>query len=117
MAPDRRPVTERRRSERYPLVLPVDYSAVDAFFTEFSANINEGGMFIETNDPAALGTVIELQFQLPGLDRPLEVSGTVAWLSDGKGESPAGMGVEFCELSEAAREAINSVVRNLRARR
>jgi uncharacterized protein (TIGR02266 family) len=116
MAPDRKPVTERRRSERYALVLPVDYSAVDAFFTEFSANINEGGMFIETNEPAPLGTVIELQFRLPGLDRPLEVSATVAWLSDGKAESPAGMGVEFNELSPDAREAINSVVRKLRAK-
>ncbi len=33
---------ERRRHERVALKIPVDYSSVDAFFTEFSSNVNEG---------------------------------------------------------------------------
>jgi uncharacterized protein (TIGR02266 family) len=106
--------SERRRSERLSLKIPVDYSAVDAFFTEFSTNINEGGIFIESESPSAIGSLVQLQFRLPGRDEPLTVSGRVTWLSDGKGEAPEGIGVEFLELTPEIREAINDVVRDLK---
>ncbi len=46
--------SDRRRSEREDLKIPVDYSAVDAFFSEFTTNVNEGGMFIATETPSPL---------------------------------------------------------------
>ena len=106
---------DRRSSKRAPLKIPVDYSAVDSFFTEFSHNINEGGVFVETDAPAELDTVVQLQFRVPGEDEPIQVSGRVAWISDGKGQSPSGMGVEFQELGPEARERINALVRRLRS--
>ena len=72
---------ERRRHERAELKIPVDYSSVDAFFAEFSQNINEGGMFIEMDRPVDLDTPVQLQFRLPGEDRPIQVQGRVAWVS------------------------------------
>jgi len=108
-------VSERRRSERIPLKIPVDYSAVDAFFTEFSANINEGGIFVQSDTHSELGTEVQLQFRLPGRAEPLEVNGRVAWLSDGKSETPEGMGIEFTDLTRNLREEINQVVRLLKA--
>ena len=106
---------ERRRHDRLALKVPVDYSSVDAFFTEFTTNINEGGMFIEMDTPPELGTDVALQFRLPGEEQPLQVEGRVAWISDGKADSPAGAGVEFKNLSAEAREQINRIVRDLRA--
>ena len=105
---------DRRRGERVALKIPVDYSAVDAFFTEFSANINEGGMFIETDNPAEPGTHVQLQLRLPGLDQPITLSGIVARSSDGKQESPAGVGIEFLEIDPDVRATINRIVRKLR---
>jgi len=105
---------ERRLHEREDLKIPVDYSAVDAFFSEFTTNINEGGMFIETDNPAPLDSDVQLQFRLPNLDRPVKVSGRVAWISDGKGDSPSGMGIEFQELAPEVRRTINDLVRQLR---
>lgn len=107
--------SERRHSERQPLKVPVDYSAVDAFFDEFSTNINEGGIFIETDSPAELETVVQLQFQVPGESEPLQVAGRVAWMSDGSGKSPSGMGIEFHELSAASRQRVDELVRRLRS--
>ena len=106
---------ERRRHGRLSLKVPVDYSSVDAFFSEFTTNINEGGMFIEIDAPPELGTDVQLQFHLPGEDQPLQVEGRVAWISDGKADSPAGAGVEFKNLTPEAREQINCIVRELRA--
>jgi uncharacterized protein (TIGR02266 family) len=105
---------DRRGSEREDLKIPVDYSAVDAFFSEFTTNVNEGGMFIETETPSPLDSEVALEFRLPGLERPVKVSGRVAWISDGKGESPVGMGIEFHELVPEVRVTINDLVRRLR---
>ena len=106
---------ERRRHGRVPLKIPVDYTSVDAFFTEFSANINEGGMFVEMDEPPELGTVVQLQFSLPGDEQDVQVEGRIAWISDGKDESAAGVGIEFQNLPPDVCETINNIVRRLRS--
>jgi len=105
---------DRRHSERESLKIPVDYSAVDAFFSEFTSNINEGGMFIETETPSPLDAVVQLQVRLPNLERPIKITGRVAWVSDGKAGSPPGMGIEFQDLMPEIRATINDLVRRLR---
>ena len=114
MGSSRHKGTERRRHERVPLKIPVDYTSVDAFFTEFSSNINEGGMFVEMENGPDLGTQVQLQFDLPGHEEPVQVEGRVAWVSDGKDGSAAGVGIEFQNLSSDVRDTINRVVRKLR---
>lgn len=105
---------EGRRGRRERLVVRVDYSTVDAFFSEFTTNINEGGLFIETDNPSAVGTLVQLMFQLPGPDEPLKVAGRVIWTAPGaQGEAP-GMGIEFEGLDPVARDRVNAVVRRLR---
>jgi uncharacterized protein (TIGR02266 family) len=106
--------SNRRRHERAELKIPVDYSSVDAFFAEFSQNINEGGMFIEMDRPVELDTPVQLQFRLPGEDHPVQVQGRVAWVSDGKGDSSRGVGIEFQNLEPDTRDRINRIVRQLR---
>jgi len=121
MAGDSEPVgaietaVERRRSPRSPLVVRVSYSTVDALFTEFTRNINEGGLFIETETPPPPDTRVSLQFQLPGCDEPIRARGRVAWSRPASAEGPAGMGVEFEQLSPEARAHIDALVRRLRS--
>ncbi len=103
---------ERRKSERTDLVVRVEYRTVDELFTEFARNINEGGLFVETETPHPTGTAVSLQFRIPGSDDPLDVEGRVVRTQEG--ESP-GMGIEFDDLDRQARERINQLVRQLRA--
>ena len=42
---------DRRRSARAELTVRIDYSTVDEIFSEFTRDINEGGLFIETEKP------------------------------------------------------------------
>ncbi len=107
---------ERRSASREPIKIPIDYSAVDVFFAEFASNINEGGMFIETDNPAELEDVVQLQMSFPGLESPVQVGGRVAWTSDGKEGAPPGMGIEFLGLTEETRDTINQIVQKLRAK-
>jgi uncharacterized protein (TIGR02266 family) len=112
--PGSRPPGERRRSPRTPLRVSVDYRSVDRFLTEFSANLNEGGMFLEMARPAPRDSALELRFRLPGEEAPIAIHARVAWVSDGRGGTPRGVGVEFQGPDPAARETIARVVRSLR---
>ena len=108
---------ERRKSERADLVVRVTYQTVDELFTEFACNINEGGIFIETDTPEHLGSSVALQFNLPSSQEPIEVVGIVVRISDGSAPNdPPGMGIEFGDLNAGAREKIDDLVRRLRAR-
>jgi uncharacterized protein (TIGR02266 family) len=114
LAPSIQTDVERRRSGRAPLVVRVNYSTVDELFSEFTRNVNEGGLFIETDNPPPVETRVAVQFQLPGGEEPVRARGRVAWVRpQGPGE-PAGMGVEFDGLDAAARDTINDLVRRLR---
>jgi len=105
---------DRRRAERVDLVVRVDYKTVDELFSEFARNINEGGMFVETESPPDIGEPVALQFSIPGSDEPIQVMGRVVRTTgDGAPDTP-GMGIEFEDLDAQSRDLINELVRNLR---
>ena len=106
---------DRRITPRADLIVRVDYQTVDQLFSEFARNINEGGLFVETDSPPEVGTPVELQFKIPGSVEPIQVTGFVVRLSEGDGENPPGMGIEFENLDDQARKYINELVRKLRA--
>jgi type IV pilus assembly protein PilZ len=105
---------ERRRSDRVELLVRVDYKTVDELFSEFARNINEGGLFVETETPPEAGSVVALQFQIPGSQEPIQVLGRVVRVTGGDAGEGPGMGIEFEDLDEQSRELINELVRNLR---
>jgi len=107
---------DRRRSERAGLIVRVDYSTVDELFSEFTRDINEGGLFIETEKPRPAGTEVALHFNLPGSDRTVKTIGTVVRVNDGSDGSTPGMGIEFEELPPDARRHINQIIQALRSR-
>lgn len=107
---------ERRRSPRAPLVVRIAYSTVDALFSEFTRNINEGGLFIETENPPPPDTRVALQFKLPGSDVPLQARGRVARVQTAGEDGPAGMGVEFENLDHDAHARIDALIRGLKGR-
>jgi len=112
-----RTVVERRRSARTPIVVRIEYATVDALFSDFTSNINEGGVFIETDAPAPLESVVHLRFRLPGTRETLRVSGRVAWIDADANGKAIGMGIEFDSLTEADRARINALVQRLRTSR
>jgi uncharacterized protein (TIGR02266 family) len=107
---------ERRRSPRSPLIVRIAYSTVDALFSEFTRNINEGGLFIETENPPPPDTRVALQFKLPGSDAPLQARGRVARVQVASEDGPAGMGVEFENLDHDAHARIDALIRGLKGR-
>ncbi len=106
---------DRRRAGRAGVTVRVDYATVDEMFSEFTRDINEGGIFIETEKPHQPGTEVSMQFHLPGSNEVVQTLGRVVRVSTGDVATPAGMGIEFDELTSDDRAKIDLIVRALRA--
>ena len=106
---------ERRRAERAPVVVRIEYSTVDALFSDFTRNINEGGIFVETDEPIPLDEKVELKLRLPGSNEFVHVTGRVVRIEPTTATSAGGIAIEFEQLDANARELINGAVRRLRS--
>ena len=106
---------DRRRAGRAVVTVRIDYATVDEMFSEFTRDINEGGLFIETEKPHQPGTEVAMQFHLPGSQEILRTIGRVVRVSSGDVGTPAGMGIEFDELTSEDRAKIDLIVRALRS--
>jgi uncharacterized protein (TIGR02266 family) len=107
--------TDRRRANRSSLTVRIDYATVDEIFSDFTRDINEGGLFIETEKPHLPGTEVSMQFHLPGSDEVVETVGRVVRVSGGGTDAAPGMGIEFDELHPEDRKKIDRIVRALRS--
>lgn len=106
---------DRRRSERADMTIRIDYATIDELFSEFTRDINEGGLFIETEKPKDPGTEVTMEFRLPGASESIKTIGRVVRVTSGDAQNPAGMGIEFDELTDQDRVTINGMIRALRA--
>jgi uncharacterized protein (TIGR02266 family) len=106
---------ERRQYERYETSISVDYSSGDTFLFSYIQNISEMGIFIRSDDPFPVGTLLQLRFAPEGQE-VLEITGEVTWVNPyrpfGDNLNP-GMGVRFRELAPEMRERIVALVRTV----
>lgn len=104
----------RREQGRVRMQAAITISSESNFFTGFSTNISEGGLFIATASLLPLGSPIEVQFTLPG-SRPIQVQGVVRWrreVNDNTPEIFPGIGIQFNDLSPEAEGAIRQFVQS-----
>jgi uncharacterized protein (TIGR02266 family) len=111
-------VTEKRKNPRIMVRVLVDFESDNTYFYDYSNNLSEGGIFVETDKLLPVGTSLTLRFTLPSVDRVFQAIGRVAWLYDPKAgdEGPPrqvlgrGMGVEFKNLDATDLELIQRYV-------
>ncbi|HEX5760697.1 MAG TPA: TIGR02266 family protein [Thermoanaerobaculia bacterium] len=103
-----------RDSRRVPLETRVQlrFERFSGFISEYSSNVSPGGMFVKSQGPSPVGTLLDFEFQL-GDGYPLMTgTGEVVWLrnEDQGPDHPAGMGIRFLRLSKGSRELIYKMV-------
>jgi type IV pilus assembly protein PilZ len=101
----------KRRSERLPIELKVEYKRLNTFFSDYTKNISKGGTFIKTRKPLDVGTAFLFRLHVPGRELPFELNGVVKWVREA-GDEP-GMGIEFLFPDEGAQKALDSQVEAL----
>jgi uncharacterized protein (TIGR02266 family) len=103
---------ERRRHARTPLSLLVQFrfNTFEDFLAEYSVNLSPGGIFLRTDEPRELGSIVYLQFSLKDGSRLIEGMGRVVRVNPpGEQERVPGMGVEFLNFDEESMALIDEI--------
>jgi uncharacterized protein (TIGR02266 family) len=98
---------ERRRSVRIEKFLEVKYWTNRYSVAAHTADISENGVFVDTRNPLAPGTVLALSIRLSDdpSDAPVMATGKVVWA-----EPMMGMGIDFLEMSPEDRDRIRGLI-------
>jgi len=72
----------------------------DGLFYVRSKDISLGGLFLESEIPVRVGTMLFLNFALPGRKRPVRVTGEVMRVAG------SGVGIRFVGFTEKAKSKI-----------
>lgn len=89
------PSSEKRRAVRVEIPLEAVYSNNCRPIRARIQDLSETGLFIDTSHALALGTVIELAFDIPDTEQSIQATGRVIWSAP-----MMGSGVQFTEISE-----------------
>lgn len=103
---------ERRQFQRVSLEARISFESENNFYTGFTGDLSEGGIFVSTYDLQPIGTEIELEFMLP--EGPVvKIVGIVKWLKEPQGtheDISPGMGIEFTNVSPEHQAAIQRFI-------
>ena len=102
----------KRQSQRVQMQAAIDMTSDDNFFSGFSANISDGGLFIATVDYIPKGTQVDLAFTLPTGEKITTV-GVVRWIrevNDKDLSSFPGLGIQFTNLDDTGQQAIRAFI-------
>jgi uncharacterized protein (TIGR02266 family) len=104
----------RRSFPRYRARFAVRFSSVQDFVLEYAANISAGGVFVVTDFPPAMDSIITVVLELPDGGAPVSCKAQVVHLVS-KEEAQergvqAGAGVQFVEADDAFRERIDQTI-------
>lgn len=108
----------RRLARRFPVSFQLEFTPIhQKKHLGTAVNLNLGGMFLASEHSYPIDTRISLEFTLPGYTIPLACLARVAWVNHPewikKNNLPAGMGIEFVELSGASEAILGDFLDNL----
>lgn len=83
---------DARQHPRSEVMLKVEYPGYEDFLHDYTENISKGGTFVYSEREWHVGDRLRLTLSFPGLLRPIQVRGEVAWV---RKEQDRGIGVRF----------------------
>jgi len=107
-----RTAAENRNHARLSLTAKVTMASQSNFFSGFTENVSEGGIFVSTLSPPEVGTMVGLKVAV-GDGEPIDIEGEVRWLRSDEDGNYTGCGVKFLNLSAEVSAAIDGLVRAL----
>ncbi|HYY53203.1 MAG TPA: PilZ domain-containing protein [Myxococcales bacterium] len=107
----------RRAFPRYNVNFAVRFATVADFVLEYAANISAGGIFVHTENPPPLKTIVQVEMELPGSATAVPARGIVVHRvtkEDGskRGTLP-GVGVQFMDADDEFRGRIDAAIAHI----
>ena len=92
---DRHKVRSEKRQEVH---VTVSHESIYSLRQDEVTNISNGGLFLRTDRPLPVGTILYMSINAGLADGPFNIVGKVAWIRPTGESEPAGMGVSFLPL-------------------
>src|SRR5438132_231341 len=107
----------RRAFPRYNVNFAVRFATVQDFVLEYAANISAGGVFVHTENPPPLKTVVQVEMELPGGGSAVPARGLVVHRvtpqdAQRRGTVP-GIGIQFMDADDEFRRRIDSAITHI----
>jgi uncharacterized protein (TIGR02266 family) len=104
----------RRVFPRIPARFAVRFGTVQDFVLEYAANISAGGVFVQSDDPLPLKSIVRVEMELPGGGPAVPARGVVVHRvtsDEAKARGVmAGMGVQFLDADDEFRRRIDEAI-------
>src|SRR5882724_9583697 len=96
-----------RQGKRTPVTLKIKFKSetLEQFIERYAVDVSQGGIFIRTKEPLAVGTQMKFEFQLRDKSPLIAGEGTVVWTRENDPSRPAiapGMVVRFDRLADGS---------------
>jgi uncharacterized protein (TIGR02266 family) len=106
---------KERADERCKTRLLIHYSVNSSnSFSDFTIDLNSGGLFLETSNPPTIDAPIEVKFKLPTYGPTIRCKAKGAWVNEAKNRKkpdlPAGIGLQFLDLPPSDMNAIRNYI-------
>ena len=104
---------DRRKSIRYRVALHLHliFNDLDELREVYSRDVSEGGIFVKTDQPFPVGSMVQLKICLVHQDLTyVEAEGEVVHVTKPGMDVEAGMGVRFLKVSEEGKKFLKEYV-------
>ena len=104
-----------RQGKRTPVTLKIKFKSetLEQFIDRYAVDVSQGGIFIRTKEPLAVGTQMKFEFQLRDASPLIAGEGTVVWTRENDPSRPAiapGMGVRFDRLADGSQNVLEKIL-------
>ncbi|MGW8311887.1 MAG: PilZ domain-containing protein [Desulfuromonadales bacterium] len=109
----------RRLEKRFPIDMQLTFfDTRQKKYHGCCVNLTAGGMFLATESLFPVNSQLMIEFILPGLSRPVQVSARVAWVNHPewrkKSSMPCGLGVQFNTPSQVVESALRTFLASMK---
>ena len=104
----------RRSFPRVQTRFAVRFGTVQDFVLEYAANISAGGVFVQSEEPLPLNSIVRVEMELPGGGPPVPARAVVVHRVTREEANQrgvlAGMGVQFMDADDEFRRRIDAAI-------
>jgi uncharacterized protein (TIGR02266 family) len=103
-------IENARVSDRIATNIEVKFREKGSFVKSYMLNVNNGGLFLKTNNPLVIDDKVTMHIQLPDDKETMSIEGRVVWSNPKTKVFPAGMGIQFIKMLAEHQEKIKVYV-------
>ena len=97
---------EKRLNPRVKTNFELKVQYAETFHWTMLRNLSAGGVFVQTETPLDVGSIVSMQLALPVDDEIMDIQGRVMWLQQASKTTAPGMGLEFTSISPKHQQKI-----------